>query len=293
MPQPTISTRRQAVVDGMTHREWREHRRDLARVGVGAYAAIADLAPEEQHAVRVAAVLGRLEHVAATHVSAAAMWGLPVRAPLLELVHVSPTVLRRGRPKSARGYRMHSRALPEVREARRAGLLVSDPLCTVLDCARLLAPDDGVVIADAALHAGLLNVNELADAASLVHRTPGASRARRLPIFVSPLSESPGESLTRLRIRRMGLEVREQVAIGDHRVDLLIEEWLIIEFDGRAKYSMGGSLEAAHWNEKRRHDQLVEAGYEVLRVTWDQLWDEPVLAARVFRGLARARARHR
>ena len=74
---------------------------------------------------------------------------------------------------------------------------------------------------------------------------------------------------------------------GHPRVDFLIDEWLVIEFDGRAKYSLDGDPERAHWEEKRRHDRLVEAGYEVIHVVWAELWDELALRRRINRALGR------
>jgi very-short-patch-repair endonuclease len=113
--------------------------------------------------------------------------------------------------------------------------------------------------------------------------------------MVSALAESPGESLLRLRLRRMGLDPAEQVILTDvagrPRVDFLLDGCLVVEFDGRAKYAMAGDVERAHWEEKRRQDAIVEGGYEVIRITWDELWNEPHLTQRILRALARARRR--
>jgi hypothetical protein len=45
------------------------------------------------------------------------------------------------------------------------------------------------------------------------------------------------------------------------------------------------------WAEKRREDQLRELGYEVVRVTWDDLADLVALSRRVGAAVRRARAR--
>ncbi len=280
------------MAEGVGDRDWRSHRRPLDRLTTGAYAAARELNPEDLHRLRVRAVVDRLAHVAVTHTSAATCWGLPVTREMLGSVHLSPTEERKGRPKSAPGYHLHSRPLPSEHRRLLGGLPMSDPLLTVLDSARVVSPDWGVVIADAALHLGLIQAEELGEAAARVQHSTGAARARRLPGLASALAESPGETLTRLRLRRLGFQPREQVVIGRYRGDFLVEDWLLVEFDGRAKYSMDGSPEAAHWNEKRRHDYLVELGYEIVHVTWDQLWDEQQLADRIFRGLARVRQRH-
>lgn len=256
-----------------------------------AYAPTTGLAAEQIHLLRARAVLGRLPHTVASHLTAAALWQLPVQGSHLEVVQISPTADRRGRPKSAPGYRMHSRAIPGDRRAEHEGIPVTDPLLTVLDSARVLDPDWGVVMADAALRKGLIDLTGLASGASLVARLRGSARARRLPDVVNSSAESPGESLLRLRLQRMGLDPVPQVVIGAYRVDFLIEDCLVVEFDGRSKYEVDADPELAHWKAKVRHDELTETGREVLHVTWGDLWHEPVLGSRVRQALGRARSR--
>jgi very-short-patch-repair endonuclease len=153
------------------------------------------------------------------------------------------------------------------------------------------------VIADAALRADLVSLDVLREAAAKTCNAHGSSRARALATTCSELAESPGESLLRLRLRRMGLPAAEQVTLedvdGQPRVDFVIDGSLVIEFDGESKYTLGGDVAKAHWLEKQRQDRIAEAGYEVLRVTWAQLWDEPRLRARVTQALRRAERRGR
>jgi very-short-patch-repair endonuclease len=275
----------------MSDAEWRRSRRSLTRVAARTYAPTGGLTPEDLHRLRARAVLGRLRHTVASHLTAAVLWELPVLEAHLEEVQVSPTARRRGRPKSASGYWMHSRAIPEHHCAECDGLPVTDPLLTVLDSARVLDPDWGVVVADAALHRGLFEAAELAAATTGVARYRGSARARRLPDVASPTAESPGETLLRLRLQRMGLEPVPQVVIGGYRVDFLIDGCLVVEFDGRGKFTVDGDPQLAHWKAKVRHDLLTDAGNEVLHVTWADLWHEPALAARVMRALGRAHTR--
>jgi very-short-patch-repair endonuclease len=268
----------------------------MAAVAPGAYADLTDLCAEDAHRVRAAAVLERLGDVVASHATALALWQLPTTADQLTMVHVTRTASRAGRPKSRRWYRMHPGPVPADRTAERGGIPVTDPAQTLLDCARFLGLDWGVVAADAAIRRDLVDPVDLEVTAAQARGVTGAARARALPEHVSPLAESPGESLLRLRLRRMGVAVREQVVLveveGVPRVDFLVGDRLVIEFDGRAKYARGGDVEAAMWSEKCRHDRIVEAGYEVLRVTWADLWDEAALRERVRAALRRASLRH-
>jgi very-short-patch-repair endonuclease len=266
----------------------------LDRLSAGAYADTSGLPAEGVHVLRLAAHLGDIEGMVASHASAAVLWGLPVRTTDLTTVHLSPRPGRRGKPKAGVGYHVHT---PEVAAAEMQmmhDLPTTAPLRTVLDCARVMDLDWGVVIADSSLHRGLVGVDELAEAAGGIRRTHGAARARSLPSLCSSAAESPGESLLRLRLHRMGLAPEEQVSMpwvqGSPRVDFLVGN-LVIEFDGQSKYELDGDPARAHWEEKRRHDRLVEAGYEVLHVVWAELWNEPALRARIDRALQRTRLR--
>lgn len=280
---------------GATRREARRSVANLQRLTRGSYADTSKLTAEESHILRTGALTERIGGVVASHTSAAAIWDLPLRKLDLDVVQLSPNPGRLGNPKAGPGYHLHNRPVNEAQIEAPDGLSTTSPLLTTLDCARLVSLDWGIVIGDAALRMGLVEHDELSNAARRVRRLRGAARARALAIMCSPRSESPGESLLRLRLHRMGLDPVEQVSMpwveGEPRVDFLVGGQLVIEFDGRSKYSLEGDPERAHWEEKRRHDRLVEAGYEVIHVVWAELWDEPALSRRVNRALRRKRGR--
>ena len=291
--EATILRYREIGEHGVSPHEFRRAVATLTAIAPGAYADLADLTAESAHLLRATAILDRLSGVAASHSTALALWGLPVLTAHLETVHVSPTIRRSGRPRSRPRYRMHATLVPDASLAERAGVPVTDPVRTVLDCARLWSADWGVVAADAALHRGLIDPLELAQGAREVRRLTGAARARAVPGLASGLSESPGESLLRMRLIRMGLSPAEQVVIGSARVDFLVDDELVIEFDGRAKYELNGDPAGAHWAEKQRNDGLSERGKSLVHVTWTELWDEPRLRRRIntaLRRLAQRRA---
>lgn len=281
------------VREGASRREIESVTRALTRVAVGAYADLAGRPAEQAHLLRAEAIQRRLPTSVASHLTAAVAHGLPVRARQLERVHLTRTDSSRGNPKSGPGYRMHQGRVADADLATVRGLTVTGPSTTILDCARILTGDWGVVIADAALHAGLVRTDELAEAARRFHRVRGAARARTLPGLASSRAESPGESLLRMRLLRMGLVPEEQAVLHDvpgrPRVDFLVEGVLVVEFDGAAKYTLEGDVARAHWLEKQRHDRIGENGRVVIRVTWGELWDEGGLRTRVYRALQRAR----
>jgi very-short-patch-repair endonuclease len=74
------------------------------------------------------------------------------------------------------------------------------------------------------------------------------------------------------------------VRIAGHEVDVLWREHkLIVEIDGSAFHSVRSSCE----RDRRREQELVAAGYRVIRVTWRKLTAEPVaVAARLATALA-------
>ena len=270
---------------GATYTEARRSVSTLERISRGAYADTEGLSPEQRHLMKARAVLCGVSEVGVSHITAAVNWELPVLTSMLELVHLSPYSGRAGKPKGGPRHHIHTMPITPAEVVDKNDLPTTSALRTVLDCARLLDADWGVVIADDALHRGLITSEELTSRASGIRRLRGAERARLLPSRTSCLAESPAESLLRLRLLRIGLRPVEQVTMqwieGAPRVDFLIDDWLVVEFDGRGKYEIDGDPAAAHWAEKLRHDRLVEAGYTVIHVTWAQLWDEPRLARRI------------
>jgi very-short-patch-repair endonuclease len=264
----------------------------MTRIGQGAYADLTGLDGDAEHLVRARSLLDRVGQVVVSHQSAALAWGLPTPSGPLGQVQLSPLVGRQGNPKSGPGYRLHSARVPPESTSLASGLLVPDPGLTVLQCARTLPLDWCVAIADAALHRGMVEAESVAAAAARTRGVPGAARVRALPTHMSALAESPGESLLRLRLKRMRLDVAEQVVLSDvpgsPRVDFIVEGVLVVEFDGRSKYGMAGDPASAHWAEKVRHDWIVERGHPVLRVIWRDLWDERALSHRVHRTLRRS-----
>ncbi len=153
---------------------------------------------------------------------------------------------------------------------------------------------DGVVTADGALRTGL-DRSQLELFVDVSRRWPGRLTAERAVAFADPLAETALESLGRARFEEHGLPRPQlQVWIGDHggpfaRVDQCWPEHrTIAEADGALKYTAVQAL----FDEKRREDRLREAGWEVVRYTWDEALRAPdVVVARVLRAFARAAAR--
>ena len=150
-----------------------------------------------------------------------------------------------------------------------APLPVTTAVQTVLDCAIALPRLDATVVADSALRAGEVSVEELRDA---VARLPGrweAARARRVVEGCDPECGSVLESVQRVRMVLAGLDgFSTQVVVRTSpvlRVDFCFSAArLVVEVDG------------ARWHPDPRRDQqrdnaLAALGWRVLRFTWHEV----------------------
>jgi very-short-patch-repair endonuclease len=82
-------------------------------------------------------------------------------------------------------------------------------------------------------------------------------RFGRLRSMVDGNAESGAETLARLRIARFARQVDIQVRIGRHRVDLLIDGWLVIEVNSERWHSGKATKDS------RRNTWLTTRGYRV------------------------------
>ncbi|NDK31236.1 hypothetical protein [Nesterenkonia haasae] len=101
--------------------------------------------------------------------------------------------------------------------------------------------------------------------------------------FADPLSESPGESLSRLRISQLGFRVptlQHSITTPDgtrYRADFCWEEARLVgEFDGHMKYTRARDLTGTHAvdvviHEKTRERRIEQQGYRVVRWDWNDL----------------------
>lgn len=143
----------------------------------------------------------------------------------------------------------------------------------------------GVVAIDAALHRRMVTPDELRAALSLPGARYGVAQARAAIEAADPVCESPGETLTRLILARAGLVVRSQVSLSDSegfigRVDFLVGDRVVVEFDGAVKYE-GLDGKRALMEEKKREERLRDAGFRVVRITWAELAHPERLVSRV------------
>ena len=170
---------------------------------------------------------------------------------------------------------------------QRRRLPTTKMLRTIRDLCLRLTLTEAVVVADAALHAGLVTTTALIDSASLV--AYGVAMLRKVTTHVEPLTESPMETRMRMLFVLNGLERPEaQVPIYDGhrflgRVDLYYRDArLAIEYDGA---NHNGKLA----DDDRRQNLLMAAGVRLLRFTAGDIYNAPDrVVSQVRRELARA-----
>jgi hypothetical protein len=239
---------------------------------------------ERLHTLMARAVFGRLKgEVVISHQSATLLHGLPTWGLDLSKVQVTRTS---GRTRSDRSIQIHRTVLPTDEVTEVLGLRVTAPARAIVESACTSSYEVGVVLSDAALRGGLVTRDELARMANRLKHWPGSPAAQAAVAFADGTSESVGESRLRVLLANEGLPApRTQVEIRDAagrllgRVDFLLLERLIVEFDGALKYENPKALVLEKW----REDRLREEGYAFARIGWADLDNPRETAARLRR----------
>lgn len=241
----------------------------------------------------VALVRASLLHAApdalASHQSAAALHGMPLRPRWRGEVHLTRPGVQGTRRQS--GSTVHPASVPEQDDVLVDGFRTTSLARTALDVARGRGHEDGVIASDAALRLGATHA-DLDRILTSMWSWPGVKAARAAVADADGGSAGIGESLTRLVVAGLGFGVPEtQYKITDGfrtaYADLRLG-WHLFEFDGRVKYvgrEHGGlasvSVEQVVWDEKQREDWLRSLGYGISRVVWADLYGAALQRTRV------------
>lgn len=270
------------------------------RVRRGIFAATWPDDREEQHLLTArAALVNHSPDTVLSHSTAALVWGYPVM--LADLGPVTASTIGDGSSPDRRhpGIHLYGSALDGRDVIRHQGLLITAAVRTVLDCARTLPRRPAVAVADAAAHRNHLPEAEVLRVLSQMRGWKGVGRSREVLKVLDPGCESPGETFTRLLLQDLGYRVQSQFEVHDGgslagRADFrIVGEMVLVEFDGRHKYGLApDSAPDALWREKRRHDALVQAGFEVVRLTWADLADSQLVKRMIDSGRTRSALRH-
>ncbi|MFI6242070.1 type IV toxin-antitoxin system AbiEi family antitoxin domain-containing protein [Micromonospora sp. NPDC050795] len=175
------------------------------------------------------------------------------------------------------------------------GITTTEPLRTLADVSLRVDRLSAVSVLDSALNQRLVTTDDLLAIPRLVRGRRGAVVARGYLSEVDGRAQSPLETRTRLRCvdgrvppDALQLEVRDEdgylLGIGDLG-------WrgprVIAEADGRGPH---GAPEAAY-ADRRRQNRLVNAGWTVLRFTWQDTLHPAYIPHTVRQAIAAARHR--
>ncbi len=285
-----VFSSRDAAAIGVSYRELERAIRDgeLTRICRGWFTCQTLRWPSDRHRVRAQAeVLQRRGRVVASHTTGAIWHGLPVRNESLAQVHVMWT--GRGIGGKARGGVSFHR-LPSTVTLSPGGLVVP----VVLAClqAALVDPVSGLMAADQAVRNGATTKDELVEGLPLIAGLRGKGQVQFVLSLVEGRRESPGESEVAYACQVLGHILEPQVWVTGisgrrYRADSVLRgSKVIVEYDGRAKYSTHDDL----LNEKRREDDLRAAGWHFVRVTAELLRSPAELDRRIRLSLSRAAA---
>lgn len=267
-------------------------RGEIVRVRRGAYIVgsvyeSADVA--ERYRLRVLAVMRtRPSQDRASHQSALALFGLGIFAAPRNVVVIESPVQHR----SAGG-------LIVCRPTASVGGSFGGVRCVMAAtaCVQVAARygfEAGVCAMDSALHKKWCTVDDLE--AAIIHVAPKwHSRVRRAIAFADALTESVGESRTRIILSDAGFTVVPQFEVslgrdGVKRVDFLVDGLVMVEFDGLVKYG-GIEGQRALADEKARESRITRMGYEFVRIVWSELDNHRAIVRRVHEAKQLAQAR--
>lgn len=281
--------RRSDVINlGYTDRDLQQARRtnQVVRLRHGSYAVAttyAGASPREKHLILAAAVVGsQRAPVALTGPSAALLHGHAVWGHDLRQVHLIRLDGASGRREAGV---VHHRMTTDIVDALCSvdGVVAVNPARALWEVAVLSDLEGAVITADSALHADPAMVPDLRRfAESFAHR-PGSRTARLALTLADPATESPGESMVRVKCYLSGIPcpvVQYVVRGADGRVlgrsDFGWPQYRHLgEFDGKIKYAAllkpGEDASDVVFREKQREDALRAEGYGMSRWTWADL----------------------
>ena len=249
--------------------------------------------PDLRHVQLVLATVRRLDgSPVVSHVSAAALHGLPLWGVPLRTVHVTRDASSGGR--RTRHLHVHPAPIAPDEVVTLRGLRVTSPARTVVDIARTSRFESAVVVADAAVKAELCTPAELDAAIARAGRRSGGPASRRVVAFADGLADGPGESRARVRMHLAGLPrpVLQHVRDRSGRHVGQVDFWwpragVIGEYDGEVKYGRllrpGQDPAEVVYREKLREDALrAQPGVRtVVRWTWRDVDEFDELATRL------------
>jgi len=228
----------------------------------------------DRDAVRAMRLGARLGCVSALRLKGA--WTPPDRAMHLEL------------PSSASGRRLAARGLPDGAvthwHGRAAATGSAVPVAPIAQAiARMLRcqpPHLAIAVLDSLLFRRLITENRLR---AIIAAAP--ERIRFLGEHLEPRSEEGIESIVRFGLAMAGIATRVQVVLRSRdRLDLVVDDWLVLELDGREFHAQ----RAAFTKDRVRTARLIRGSRTVLQFAYASvMYDWPFVQGTVEEVIAR------
>ncbi|MFB9852411.1 endonuclease domain-containing protein [Micromonospora andamanensis] len=232
--------------------------------------------PSRRQLVRAALLsLGPAARV--VHGSAAELHGI-AGLPRSDEIHIGlPGVAakraRAGQPHVV----LHQLEHPATSLVSLGGMPATDAITTVSDVILRVGRYPAVSVLDSALNRGLLVADDLTSIAYRIRRRRGAVAARGYLAEADGRAQSPLETRTRLRCvdgrvppDALQLEMRDD---DGHLLGIGDLGWrapkVIAEADGQGPHSLPEAIFA----DRRRQNRLTNAGWKILRFTWQDTLD--------------------
>lgn len=247
--------------------------------------------PDARYRMAIAGACALHQQLPVSHESAAAIHGLPLVGRPPTVVHFTRRGPRKGGGTKGNGIWIHSGRLDDDEVTDVDGIPVTTIARTVADVARNSALIRAVAAADGAVNQDPDQAGQIAESLLRCPRRNGHQRGLRAMRLVDGRSESPRESVTRLILNSVPVDMELQINIYDTsgvfvgRADGGCPACGVLwEYDGESKYVRlappGQSTAEVVLAEKRRENRFAELGWLTLRIDRHDHRDQQALIAR-------------
>jgi hypothetical protein len=169
------------------------------------------------------------------------------------------------------------------------GLTVTTPLRTAWDLGRVRWTDEAISGLDAMFRLAAFGRDEFLDGIDRFRGMRWVTTLRAVGPLAYGRSESPGESVLRLRCIEANVVVVPQVEVWDHgrlvgRIDLANEEMLLgVDYDGVEWHSSPEQIE----RDRERRKELVDSGWIIRALACEEVFGRARDCDRIIREAAR------
>jgi very-short-patch-repair endonuclease len=214
-----------------------------------------------------------------SHISAALMHGLPIAYPVTPQVEVvRPGINRRFTSIHVRGT-----VIPKPHRTTIGGAEVTTLERTIIDVARSYHLDLSVAMLDNALRRNLTSKDKMLEALGQCLEKRNSTKVKLAINLADALRESPAEAIAAVRFFQFGITgmdpqitFRAESLPSNIRVDFRHRAAkLIVEIDGIGKLYLGSGVPRKELEAERRREQwLRDRGWQVIRISWRELFQE-------------------